>query len=206
MAMIARITAWAIRAIILVSILITGGFAFFLVATTPQSVPEKRTADGIVALTGGKARIGEAVKLLAGKKAERMLISGVHPDTTSGQLRRLVPHSATLFECCIDLGRQAQDTTGNALETRDWVRKHKYTSIIVVTSSYHMPRALVELRRLLPGVDMVPHTVVPESFNSARWWADDTVMRLIVSEYIKYLPALARFCMTRLMGGADAKA
>jgi len=201
--MITRIAVWTLKATILVSVLFTGGFAFFLVATSPQSITGTRTADGIVALTGGKARIGEAVKLLADRRAKRMLISGVHPDTTRRQLRHLVPRSARLFECCIDLGRRAQDTTGNAMETRDWVQEHKYTSIIVVTSSYHMPRALVELKRFLPGVDMVPHTVVPESFSSARWWADNTVMRLIVSEYIKYLPALARFCMARLMGDVD---
>ncbi|RMF02419.1 MAG: YdcF family protein [Alphaproteobacteria bacterium] len=180
------------------------GFVLFLGATGPQSIPAGRKADGIVALTGGKARIGEAVKLLSRKRAKRLLITGVHPETTSRQLRKLVHGSSELFECCIDLGREARDTRGNAVETRDWARKHNYTSLIVVTSSYHMPRSLVELRRLLPDVELLPHAVVPQSFRASGWWADQRVMRLILSEYLKYLPALALLCFSRVTGGAGA--
>ena len=168
------------------------GFFVFAGSMGPDRLPEGRGADGIVALTGGKARIGEAVKLLSDGRAKRMLITGVNPTTTSEQLRRLVPGSGELFECCIDLGRKAEDTIGNAMETRDWMALHSFKSLIVVTSSYHMPRALLELRRTVSSADIIPHAVVPGSFRDARWWTNANALKLIFSEYVKYLSALAR--------------
>ena len=43
-------------------------------------------------------------------------------------------------------------TRGNAAETAEWARAHQVRSLIVVTSAYHMPRALAELGRDLPDV------------------------------------------------------
>lgn len=200
MASLARAVRWTIRLILLSAALVLLGFVVFVHSIAPERVPDGRIADGIVALTGGNARIGEAVRLLTERRATRMLITGVHPSTTREQLRLLVRGDQRLFECCIDLGRQAEDTSGNAVETRRWTELHGFKSIIVVTSSYHMPRALVELRRVVPGVDVVPHTVEPRSFRNADWWRDQLVLRLIVTEYVKYLPALVRLYVSRITG------
>lgn len=183
---------WIIRAGVLSCILFAAGFVVFASMTSPDHVPDGKNADGIVALTGGKARIGEAVKLLSVGRGKRMLITGVNPKTTSEQLELLLPQGRELFKCCIDLGRQAEDTTGNAIETRNWVNLHQFKSLIVVTSSYHMPRTLVELARFIPDAEIVPHAVVPRSFQTSAWWSDRDVLRLLFSEYVKFLPALAR--------------
>lgn len=183
---------WVVRMGLLVAILLGIGFVLFTVTVKANRTAGQEMADGIVALTGGKARIGEAVRLLSNGKAKRMLITGVYPATTSEQLERLVPASANLFSCCIDLGRKAEDTAGNATETRDWAELHEFKSLIVVTSSYHMPRALLELRNALPDVEITPHAVEPPSFRSARWWADRNVLRLISIEYAKFVSALVR--------------
>ena len=179
---------WIIRAGVLMGILFAAGFVIFAGMTSPDHAPDGKNADGIVALTGGKARIGEAVKLLSFGRGKRMLITGVNPKTTSEQLELLLPQGRELFKCCIDLGRRAEDTTGNAVETRDWVDLHQFKSLIVVTSSYHMPRTLVELARFIPDAEIVPHAVVPRSFQTSTWWSDRDVLRLLFSEYVKYLP------------------
>jgi uncharacterized SAM-binding protein YcdF (DUF218 family) len=168
------------------------GFVAFAASVKSGNHADDRKADGIVALTGGKARIGEAVRLLAKGNAKRMLITGVNPATTKEQLVPLVPEGGELFGCCIDLGREAEDTTGNAMETREWADMHGYKSLIVVTSSYHMPRTLLELRHVMPHLMLIPHSVEPDSFRSDRWWSDRDVMRLMVSEYVKYLTGLLR--------------
>ncbi len=181
----------------LAALLVVAGFFFFISLMEPTQVPDGRSADAIVALTGGKARIGEAVRLLADGKAKRMLITGVNPSTRASELEKLLPQGRELFKCCIDLGRQAQNTAGNAVETGNWAKENGVKSLIVVTSSYHMPRALAELARVLPGAEIIPHAVEPSSFASSRWWRDRSVLQLIVSEYLKYITALARLYASR---------
>jgi len=179
--------------------LFCGGFLLFANAierdsSTPQA------AEGIVALTGGKDRIGQAFKLLASGQAERLLISGVHPSTKASQLQRLVPRGKEFFPCCVDLGRTALDTRGNATETRAWAQKHGFSSLIVVTSSYHMPRTLVEFSNAMPDIQLIPHAVVSARFHIEKWWAPGPAQRLLLSEYVKYLNALTRQARERMLG------
>ena len=58
------------------------------------------------------------------------------------------------------IGRDALTTHGNARETAAWVRTRPIHSLIVVTAFYHMPRALAELRRVLPDVTLYPDPVL----------------------------------------------
>src|ERR1700761_1846198 len=102
------------------------GFLLFAtnLPTAPATIPH---ADGIVALTGGGARLDAAEMLLENYAAERLLISGVNPGTTKEQLKALA-HGGRRFDCCADLGFQAANTRGNATEAARWVRRHDYNS------------------------------------------------------------------------------
>ena len=144
-------------------------------------------ADGIVVLTGGEARLGEALDLLEKGCAERLLITGVHPDVDAATLARRMPDRADLLRCCVDLDYAAQDTSGNAAETSRWARDTGYHSLIVVTSDYHMPRSLLELSDAMPGVSLLPHPVT----------GSDPSLRLVTSEYAKFVVVSAR----RLLAG-----
>ena len=210
----ARIAIWirlAVKAGMLGAVLFGIGFIVFVGSIERGTGTAPARADGIVVLTGGSARISEAVRLLAAGKAKRLLISGVHTNTTRDELSRQAPAAAHLFKCCIDLDRRAQNTSDNATETRSWVGRQGFASLIVVTSSYHMPRTLVELERVMPGVTLLPYAVVPDSFKIDAWWAYPGTLRLLFLEYFKYIPALARLGAARLMGedgpsGADRSA
>ena len=180
--------------------LLTIGFILFASSIERGQSRHDAKADGIVVLTGGEARIDRAVNLLSEGRAKRLLISGVHPSTTSSQLRRRYPKAAALFQCCIDLDKQALNTTGNAAETQAWAQRLHFNSLIVVTSSYHMPRTLLELRRAMPNVELIPYAVVPRNMNIANWWTDSETARLLFVEYVKLIPALARYGLAQLMG------
>jgi uncharacterized SAM-binding protein YcdF (DUF218 family) len=104
------------------------------------------------------------------------------------------------FTCCVDLGYEALDTVGNADETRTWANNNGYNSLIVVTSTYHMPRSIAELSLAMPGRTLFPHTVMPRSFPESGWWLHVRTTRVLLSEYLKYLPAKARLSTQRLMG------
>jgi uncharacterized SAM-binding protein YcdF (DUF218 family) len=182
------------------------GAGFFWFA---QSIPEgevtlNRNADGIVVLTGGAARISDAMALLASGRGKRLLISGVNPATKATELERLAPEYQDMFACCVDLDRSALNTIGNAVETRRWARDRGFHSLVVVTSSYHMPRAMVELAHQLPDVTLIPFPVIPGKRRSEPWWMDVGTARLMLSEYLKYLFVVAR---TRLdVGMTEAAA
>lgn len=194
---------WAFRFAGILALTLSGGFLIFA-AVASQPASRTPVADGIVALTGGEARIDEALRLLAEHRAGRMLISGVNPRTSRGALQRLVPEHTDLFDCCIDIGRWAQDTTGNAGEAEAWAHQHGYTSLIVVTSGYHMARSLAELARAMPGVELIPHPVLASGHRAEAWWTSPSATRLLMMEYLKLLPALARLGAARLFGGAPS--
>jgi uncharacterized SAM-binding protein YcdF (DUF218 family) len=146
--------------------------------------PEVRT-EGIVALTGGAQRIGDAIDLLAQGYATRLLISGVNERTSREEIARLNPGQRKLFDCCVDLDYRARNTIGNAIETRRWTVQNRFRSLIVVTSSYHMPRTLVELDHALPGVRKVPYAVVTPTVDPDLWWRSLATARVLLSEYAK---------------------
>jgi uncharacterized SAM-binding protein YcdF (DUF218 family) len=175
------------------------GFLLFWGQIKPEPAREVGRADGIVVLTGGDARIPEAVKLLSQGKGRRLLISGVNPSTTRTELAGLAPGSQHLFRCCVDVGREARDTIGNADETSQWVKERRFKSLIVVTASYHMPRSMMELRRTLPDVRLIAYPVQPRNVHVDSWWAHPGTLQLLVTEYLKAVPAFLR-CMSAQFG------
>ncbi|PPD42340.1 MAG: hypothetical protein CTY15_12220 [Methylocystis sp.] len=173
-----------------------GGYAWFALSLARVQPRLSVTAEGIVALTGGSDRVLEAAELLARGQARRMLITGVNRATRGSEIARQLPVPRDLFNCCVDLGYEALDTLGNARETREWAQVHNISrSLIVVTSNYHMPRALAELAAELPEVKLYPFPVVSEHVNVAGWASDPWAIRLIGSEYLKFLGALTRIAL-----------
>lgn len=173
-------------------ILLAGGFAWFVFSIASDEVTLDTKADGIVALTGAASRIPDAIELLATDRGKRLLITGVHRATSSKEIARLTPLYSRYFNCCIDLDRSALNTFGNALETKRWARAHNFNSLIVVTSNWHMPRAIAELAHQLPDVTLVAYPVISEKVKTEPWWSNLDTARFLFAEYLKYLLALAR--------------
>jgi uncharacterized SAM-binding protein YcdF (DUF218 family) len=187
-------------------LLFLAGFVVFAnrVAKSTPAIVEH--ADGIVVLTGGSHRLAEAARLLADGRGGRLLISGANRMTSRDDLYRNSGISWDMFECCVDIGYEAQDTPGNAEETMQWAADKGFSRLIIVTSSYHMPRSLTELGRVLPDVTLVPYPVVTPGFRNGRWWLDVATARILLSEYVKFLPSAARFGMARLLRTLDGSA
>jgi uncharacterized SAM-binding protein YcdF (DUF218 family) len=170
------------------------GFLGFLVFVYSldrfEQKPETR-ADGIVAMTGGAQRIGDAIDLLAQGYAKRLLISGVNEKTSRDEISRLNPGQRRLFECCVDLDYRARNTIGNAIETRRWAERNHFSALIVVTSNYHMPRTLVELNHALPNMQKIPYPVAA-TIDPHEWWHNPATARVLFSEYLKFLAVWLR--------------
>ncbi len=159
----------------------------------PAAVAEPtRQTDAIVVLTGGSGRIQQGLALLAEKRAKQLFISGVYRGVDVRELLRVSQQSPADLECCIALGYEADSTRGNARETAGWLREQGLRSLRLVTAAYHMPRSLLEFRRAMPGVEIVPHPVFPGHVKQRNWWRWPGSASLIIGEYSKYLIALAR--------------
>lgn len=185
---------------VVLAAVIVVGFTWFLgLVPTAEPAPPGR-ADGIVALTGGASRVSDAVHLLASGHGKRLLITGVHPSAGPKDIARHVPQHERIFACCVDLDRSAINTLGNATEARRWALARGFRSLIVVTSAYHMPRAMAELGHQLPEVRLIPFPVVTETMRNGRWWSNSVTARLLISEYAKFVLALARMHLWREEG------
>jgi uncharacterized SAM-binding protein YcdF (DUF218 family) len=180
-------------------VLLIIGFIVFANGIESEVQEPLASADGIAVLTGGASRIDQAMELLAKGKAKRVLITGVNRTTTVEELKELATQGGQYFTCCVDIDKEARNTIDNATETSEWVALNRYSSIIVVTSNYHMPRALAELARVMPGVTLIPYPVVDNNVHLNPWWSYPGTTKLLLSEYLKYLPALGRLGMTDLM-------
>lgn len=169
-------------------------FAHRVQQQTPAAAPAR--AEGIVTLTGAgsNVRLSAAMGLLEDGYGKRVLVSGVNPMASREDIRNVSRAVRRLYDCCVDLGFTAADTVGNARETLAWSQAMRFDSLIVVTSDYHMPRAMLELNAALrgAGVEIQPYAVPTPSLKARDWWRNPRAARLMVVEYSKYLAILGR--------------
>jgi uncharacterized SAM-binding protein YcdF (DUF218 family) len=177
------------------ALLLAGGFFWFAATIPYEDAAVDRNADGIVVLTGAASRIPDAIELLASDRGKRLLITGVHRATSAREIARLTPLYSKFFTCCIDLDRSALNTFGNALETKRWAHEHNFNSLIVVTSNWHMPRAMAELAHQLPETTLIAYPVMSEKVKTEPWWQNLDTARFLFAEYLKYLFALGRMSL-----------
>lgn len=193
-----------LRYLVTISLTLAGlwvlGLLVFVGYVQMQSLPTDPKAEGIVVLTGGEGRVAPALKLLAEKRAKRLLISGVHPETNKQNILPAQGESdkanARLLECCTDLGYAAGSTLGNAEEAADWAAQNAKSSLIVVTAAYHVPRARLEFARILPDTALIFYPIYRDNVKlDSTWrepWRIPGTVQLIALEYSKYLFVLGR--------------
>jgi uncharacterized SAM-binding protein YcdF (DUF218 family) len=158
------------------------GFAWFIqIAGRAAEAPAH--SDGIVAFTGGAERVETALRLLAENRGDKLLLSGIGGGAELAEFAPRAGVDPAALASRVTLGRSATTTRGNAQETAAWARANAIHSLLVVTASYHMPRALAELSRALPDVALYPLPVL----SADRPGYAALPLRLIAEEYVKYL-------------------
>lgn len=142
-------------------------------------------ADAIVVLTGGKGRTREGLELLRKGAAAVLIISGVNKDACLdsiflNQIRDNRERESVILE------KKSRSTLENAVEVRKLMRERGFKSMILITSSYHMKRALFIFRRVMPpDITIWTDSVRTASFNAKNRWSGNSLM-LIAIEFVKY--------------------
>jgi uncharacterized SAM-binding protein YcdF (DUF218 family) len=188
-----RLLPWLAAALAATAAL-AGGFLWFLAAAQAEAEAPARPTDAIVVLTGGQGRVETGLALLESGGAARLMISGAAPRLTLAELARVHGRDPAALEQRVTLGQAAATTSGNAAETAAWLEALAaggiaVRSLRVVTAGYHMPRALLELRRALPRTELLAHPVGPAALRSGEVPVTRAA-RLLAGEYVKFGLAL----------------
>jgi uncharacterized SAM-binding protein YcdF (DUF218 family) len=151
-----------------------------------------KSAQAVTTLTGASdARIVAGVRL-AETLHVPLLISGVHIDTRPADIARIAGVTEGDIQCCVTLGRAAATTAGNGMEVAEWARRRQVTRIVVVTSEYHMDRAMLELRHAMPEAEFLPYAVTSTKVAPRNWYKDGATARRLFEEWAKYRIARLR--------------
>jgi uncharacterized SAM-binding protein YcdF (DUF218 family) len=203
-ALIVYIVHWFTRVAAAAVLVLAAGFLVFIAMVQTQAVPIDPRADGMVVLTGGEGRVPVALELLKQKRAQALLISGVHKGATEAQVGEAQgmndADSKALFDCCVDLGYLAGSTVGNAEEAAQWARDKQFKSLIIVTANYHAPRARLEFAAAMPDAQLTYYPLARNTETLQKWWQEPVAtlrrfpgtMQNMMIEYGKYLFALGR--------------
>jgi len=182
--------------LLLLLVIWLGGFLTFAAAIPPKVRDSERAVDAIVVLTGGDVRLAEGFVLLDRGLARKMLISGVSNGVDLAALLQTLNGSPqptqAVLDCCVTLGYDARSTEGNARESLKWLGENGFTSVRLVTANYHMNRSLLEFRRVMPGIAIIPNPVFPRQMQDPYWFARPGTVYLLFNEYHKYLVAAGR--------------
>lgn len=165
----------------------TAGLAAFAFSIPTSPTDRTSPADAIVVLTGGSERLQEGLALLEAGLGRKLLISGVAEGLSVTDVLSELKPNAEKVACCIELGHTAANTAGNASEAARWMAREGFTSLRLVTGSYHMPRSLLEFRRAMPTMTVIANPVFPGHVKVDQWWRFRGTAGLIASEFVKYL-------------------
>ena len=164
---------------------IAGMVGFFVHVKSYTVSTHKPHTEAIIVLTGGPNRINAGLDLLADDKADYLFISGVNTKVSAEQLIDMWRDDIQAPPCCLVLGHIAKNTHENAAEAYDWIIENDIKSARLLTSNYHMPRALLEFKTVMPEMPLQAHALVPEKTN----WI------LTINEYNKTLFTLLRLSL-----------
>ncbi|MBV8122013.1 MAG: YdcF family protein [Alphaproteobacteria bacterium] len=180
---------WGALAGLVVTAAIGVGFAVFVVPPPPETGAAQ--ADAIVVLTGGSLRLRSGIELMLDGRGRMLFVTGVERRVDLDDLVHLAgEQSPRWLACCVVLGYKAENTLGNAIETKDWMRQQGYHSLRLVTSWYHMSRSLLEFKRVMPDFEIIPHPVLLRPAKPQNWRTWRGNMAMLIGEYGKYLAAL----------------
>ena len=158
-----------------------------------------KESPNIVILTGGTNRIKDGLKIVkyfkkSKKHNYKILVSGTGTGFTKNSLKNKLGSNFNpqLIQCCIDLDNVSKNTITNATETFKWTQKKDIKEFILITSNYHMPRAYLEFKNIMPNLKIHTYEISPKNHDIENWLNSYQTFGLVFTEYCKYIVASLR--------------
>tara|TARA_Y100000991_G_scaffold405_1_gene294 strand:+ start:977 stop:1591 length:615 start_codon:yes stop_codon:yes gene_type:complete len=151
-------------------------------------------SSNIVILTGGTNRIKDGLNIInhfdKSKRTKfKILVSGTGKGFSKNSLiKQIGPNfNPKLIECCIFLDSVSKNTLTNAIETSKWANRNDLKEFILITSNYHMPRAILEFKNVMPNHKIYTFAITPRKHNIKEWMSSYETFSLIFKEFCKYI-------------------
>ncbi len=164
-----------------------------------------KKSSNIVILTGAANRIKDGLKIIDGfEKLKiinyKILVSGTGKGFSKNSLiRQISPDlDPSLIECCIYLDSVSKNTSTNAIETYKWAKKNDVKEFILITSNYHMPRAILEFKNVMPSHKIYTFPITPRKHNIENWMRSYETFNLVFKEFCKYVVANLRIKILKI--------
>ncbi|PPR78233.1 MAG: hypothetical protein CFH01_01106 [Alphaproteobacteria bacterium MarineAlpha2_Bin1] len=167
----------------------SGGFLYFIHSYNQENLLVDNPVGGIVVFTGSAGRINEGINLLESNISNLMLVTGVN-ESSLINTQNWIRSKTSKYECCIELETNAQNTADNARETINWINKHSLSSVRLVTSSYHILRSELELKKIAPKDLIIVKHPVHVSNGKTSFLELVSYFMLLSIEYSKFIISL----------------
>jgi uncharacterized SAM-binding protein YcdF (DUF218 family) len=141
-------------------------------------------ANAIVVFSGEPRRIRTAVNFLKKGLGQQLFIVG-QDNTDEIEIARR--ENRSLFKCCVEIDNRSKNTFEDAFLARKLLLKKRSKSLILVTSSFHVPRAKKELRRLLPDMQINSYGVADDSLKVKNIFSDPNMGPVFLAQYLKFI-------------------
>ena len=152
---------------------------FIEVHSSAKNNYQNKSYDAAVVLTGDKYRINKGLELIKEDIVNKLLISGVNKDINKNQIEKQYINFKELFNCCIEIENKSRNTFENARESYLWMKNNNFKSLIIISSSYHLPRTKLEFSRFIKEENIF--------FLSSDNFLKNMSFKKLFIEYIKYI-------------------
>ena len=170
---------------------------FLWIVAEPLRVAQPaRPADAIVVFAGGggesgkagggyQERVKQALDLYRKGKAPRMIFSSGYTFVfREAEVMKELAIAHGVPESAIVLETQAANTRQNVQYVADILGRHQWRSILLVSSPYHMRRAVLTWRKVAPDVTVIAIPVPGSQFYAHGVGASLEQIRGILHEYL----------------------
>ena len=157
-----------------------------------RQAPLERS-DAIIVISGDEAlaRFREGLRLYRAGWAPVLIFSGAAEDasasTSNAEVMRQMAIAEGVPPEAILTDHSAEDTYGNAVYTRGLMVAGGLRSAILVTSPYHLHRALITFEAVYQGtgIRLIGRAAPDGDWRKASWWARDETRALTFRELEK---------------------
>ena len=153
------------------------------------------SADAIVVFAGGAGESGQAgvgtqerlqhaIDVYKAHYADHLVFStGYSYSFPEAELMRAAAIEQGVPAAAIELERRSTNTHENVEYTADIIRRHEWHSMLLITSPYHMRRALLVWHKVAPAIEVVPAPPPRSQFYDHTRGASFAQIEAIAHEY-----------------------